>query len=843
MTLHMIGLTLIHSVWEGGVIAAILALVFAVMRRSRPSIRYAIGMAGLILMVALPIATAVNSAPPSAKAQPAADIVAPSTTHIAPVIDARSLREVEPPLRSEPISTGIDAASPISVGTSILGKLEPTLPIVVIAWLIGLLLLSGRMIYGVVQTRRIVQQATTPSHELSALVARIAERLQMRRALRALQSTQINVPMVIGWLRPVVVVPTSFFTGLAPWQLDMLVAHELAHIRRYDFLANMLQTVIETLLFFHPAAWWLSERIREERENCCDDIAVRVCGGDNRGYTATLLAIEETRHPDLVFVAAADGNSDRGALLRRAMRLMSGAPAHLDLGGRWIAGVITILAALFTTGPAVGKAAAIPLASKLDVVAMLTPESEPKTVEPTRAKADTVLHYSGAGSFGERWQWAEQRGRQLNSRSYWVGYLVAGDATGMNLVYMDRETPVRSGTSTFTGRMHIADAGNLIFSGSSLSPSFGNHAPRSVAIFLRFDRESGADRVTRVHVGSYNLPVYFGGTPVIWIDSAGDNESISKLRALYGRQSSLEIRKDLIAAIGMHHDANAMLPALTEIISSKDEPESIRREAIDAIADIRDPRAIGVLARVARTDRSIRVSQEAIESLEDVRFPGATDTLIAFANSMTDPGLRRTAIETLGNRDEPRVVAFMRKLANDGSDDRSQRDAIEALANMHEQGFTALSELALNGRDARIRGIAVEELPDADKSASALRLLVQIVQNDPDETVRRKAIDALGEARDKAGLEALRSIATGKQSDRLRREAMEAYVENADSRSVISFLKAIIANDPSMSLRYAAIEALAGLDNDVGKAAVRELARTSADPNVRRRAISILDER
>ena len=89
----------------------------------------------------------------------------------------------------------------------------------------------------------------------------------------------------------------------------MLLAHEIAHIRRYDYLANLLQTVVETLLFFHPAAWWLSDRIREERENCCDDIAVLASGGDRKNYTAALLALEESRNA----VAARTPADDRRA--------------------------------------------------------------------------------------------------------------------------------------------------------------------------------------------------------------------------------------------------------------------------------------------------------------------------------------------------------------------------------------------------------------------------------------------------------------------------------------------------------------------------------------------------
>ena len=88
----------------------------------------------------------------------------------------------------------------------------------------------------------------------------------------------VDVPTVIGWLRPVVLVPASALAGMTPQQLEAILAHELAHIRRHDYLVNLLQTLVETLLFYHPAVWWLSRRIRIERENCCDDLAVSLCG-------------------------------------------------------------------------------------------------------------------------------------------------------------------------------------------------------------------------------------------------------------------------------------------------------------------------------------------------------------------------------------------------------------------------------------------------------------------------------------------------------------------------------------------------------------------------------------
>src|SRR2546422_656218 len=109
-------------------------------------------------------------------------------------------------------------------------------------------------------------------------VARLAARLRIRRPVRVLESAVVQVPAVIGWLRPVILLPASALTGLTPLQLDALVAHELAHVRRYDYLVNLIQSVIETLLFYHPAVWWASQQVREEREHCCDDLAVVVCG-------------------------------------------------------------------------------------------------------------------------------------------------------------------------------------------------------------------------------------------------------------------------------------------------------------------------------------------------------------------------------------------------------------------------------------------------------------------------------------------------------------------------------------------------------------------------------------
>ena len=122
----------------------------------------------------------------------------------------------------------------------------------------------------------------------------LRHRLGVSRPVRLLKSALVEVPTVIGWFRPVILLPAATLSGLTPGQLEAILAHELAHVRRLDYLVNAFQCLVETLMFYHPIAWWISRCIREERENCCDDLVVEVCG-DRLGYARALVTLEGLR--------------------------------------------------------------------------------------------------------------------------------------------------------------------------------------------------------------------------------------------------------------------------------------------------------------------------------------------------------------------------------------------------------------------------------------------------------------------------------------------------------------------------------------------------------------------
>jgi hypothetical protein len=198
-----------------------------------------------------------------------------------------------------------------------------------------------------------IRQASTPGPELSALFERVIQQTRTG-AVRLLVSARAASPVVIGWIRPVVLMPVTVVTGLSVEELRVVVAHELAHVRRHDYLVNMLQRVAESLLFYHPAVWWLSGRVRAERELAADEAAIEICD-DPALLARALLQLEETRSDRAAAVAATGGN-----VANRIARLLHGEPdrsgwqpimAAVSFMGLWVAAGMWPFNAVQTEAP------------------------------------------------------------------------------------------------------------------------------------------------------------------------------------------------------------------------------------------------------------------------------------------------------------------------------------------------------------------------------------------------------------------------------------------------------------------------------------------------------------
>ena len=243
---------LLDFVWQGVVVAFLLWMVLFVMRRRSANARYIASCLALITLVALPILT----------------VCVAYTRPIPARINEQFLSSV--PQTVAAVWKGSVASAPDWLGS--LGSLA------IPAWALGVILFSLRLAWGSRQVAVLRRSGEPAEGPVLAVAAAIASRLGLTRPVRLLITSLAEGPSVVGWIRPVILLPAATLIGLSPEQLEAVLAHEFAHIRRYDYLVNVLQMVVETLLFYHPAVWWTSARIRHERELCCDDLAVSLCG-------------------------------------------------------------------------------------------------------------------------------------------------------------------------------------------------------------------------------------------------------------------------------------------------------------------------------------------------------------------------------------------------------------------------------------------------------------------------------------------------------------------------------------------------------------------------------------
>lgn len=305
-----LGWTLLHFLWQGAAIALLYALVRSLAITRSPQTRYALACLSLAAMTLAPLATWLwisPAAPPSAGA---------ATTGIAPPL------------------LGPAAASAVA------SPWEQAIPWIVIAWFTGAAAFSVRLAGGWFSATRLRAAGACPAPpNWQRTLGRLSARMRVTRAVRLLVSTLVDTPTVVGWLRPVILIPAGLLAGLPPDQVEALLLHELAHIRRHDFLVNFLQGVAESVLFYHPAVWWISRQIRIEREHCCDDLAA-AASGSVLTYARALAELETARPAHRQTVLAASG----GSLAARIRRLIHPAPPHYSVSSAWVLNAVLLSA-------------------------------------------------------------------------------------------------------------------------------------------------------------------------------------------------------------------------------------------------------------------------------------------------------------------------------------------------------------------------------------------------------------------------------------------------------------------------------------------------------------------
>jgi len=411
--LRMLGWTLLHFLWQGAGLAALFAVASSVCR-STPA-RYALAVSALVLMMVSPVITFTWL---RTQINPAVQTGAEGASTWA----GTSTQNATAPSGSHAPATASRTEQPMAMLW------------LVAAWFLGVLLLSLRTAGGLFLIERMRRKEIKPvGGELYERCVALQRRMGLDRVIQYCECHRLDAPAVLGWLRPVVLLPVRALTGLTEEQIEAVIAHELAHIRRFDGFVNLFQIAAETLLFYHPAVWWVSQRIRAERENCCDDEAISLCG-DPVNYARALTLMEEWRSAPVLMMAA-----NRSPLAERVVRLLGwdGAAGRIRVAG--LAGSFLCLVGALLAGNAFLGVAHAALGAGVS----LKQEQGSSSVmvvrpEPASAKERTAQAAKPKRSAGEKVQTNKEKDQKTSGEdNKKPSYLDAMEAAGFKNLDVD----------------------------------------------------------------------------------------------------------------------------------------------------------------------------------------------------------------------------------------------------------------------------------------------------------------------------------------------------------------------------------------------------------------------
>lgn len=319
-----IALTLIHFLWQGALIALVLKTALMFTPHQKSQLRYVFSSGAMLLNFITPLVTFFV-------------IYQPNTLNLTQPLFETSMTSIK--------------FTPSSINNGWHASIVEYFPYLTVFWLSVISILSLKLfieLYSVTQLPK--NNVLAPDDELYKRFEALAKKIGLRNTPNLLLSLDTHVPMAIGWIKPIVLLPVSMLTGLTPTQLDMLMLHELAHIRRYDYFINFIQSIVEIILFFHPAVLWVSNQMRNEREYCSDDIAVKYSGNPiayahTLADTATLCNKHRKRSIPSMAMAASGGD-----LTQRVLRLVNHHHcASSNQVSKWFAALVVLSIVLLSS--------------------------------------------------------------------------------------------------------------------------------------------------------------------------------------------------------------------------------------------------------------------------------------------------------------------------------------------------------------------------------------------------------------------------------------------------------------------------------------------------------------
>ncbi len=702
-TVQALGWALLHFIWQGAVVATLSAGIMTLLRHRSANSRYLTAVAAMLLMLALPVVTFFLLSAPSQK--PSAEIT--------PLISDENIMLPAPSVSE--IASGQQMTSMPALSRPWLemmyGRIEPVLPSLITIWLLGVLLLSLRLLGGWINAQYIKRRRSRPvDSEWQERLKYLTRKLGISRTVSMVESFLVQVPTVIGWLRPVILLPASALTGLTAEQLEAILAHELAHIRRHDYLINLLQTVIETLLFYHPAVWWVSHRMRVERENSCDDVAVALCG-DVLTYARALTELEQLRSNGPQLAVAATG----GVLLNRIRRLAGIPSSHSNRFPGLFAGLI-VISALVTVATGAHMTIVATEAITPDPATLSQSESSRATREKVEQKIAAAINQKLSS------EKTDAQSEEIRTKAE----LAAANAVKVGMTEAEIATAVETAVQAVLADEKDSDSDendveNDNETDQEPSPEKQDQKNRIVEAFIGALKDEDAN--VRAQAASA-------------LGSSRDKRAVDPLIAVLNDQSP-HVRMQAASSLGDIKDSRAVAPLIAAL---KDEDANVRMQAASSLGDIRDKSAVeGLMA--ALKDENANVRMQAASALGDLRDARAADALV-LALKDASPNVRLQAASALGDlRDSRAVDGLLIALKDENANVRMQ--AASALGDLRDARAVEPLITALKDQNPNVRMQAASALGDL-RDGRAVDALIAALK-DENANVRRQAASALSD--------------------------------------------------------------------------------------------------
>ncbi len=801
---------LLHFMWQGAAIAACAAVASVALRRASSRVRYGVLVTLFGVMAVCPVVTFFLVSP-----QPLPQTPEPTPLAIAPVLELPeplpAVREPEPP--AEPVlamtvpdaevsgevveetvvlNEGVVEAesmaaveleplpAPTVAATDTTEPLAPPaaralVPAEVAAWidridlrpyathltaayLLGVALMLARLAIALRGGRRLRRHAepVTDACIIDPLV-REAKALGLAFAPAIAYCTRVTVPTIVGVMRPMILLPTAFVTGLTPDQVGHILRHELAHLRRYDHIVNVVQGVVEALLFFHPAVWYLSRKIRIEREHCCDDLALSA-GGEAMAYAESLVQVAELSKGVVGATAGLRATGRPSQLRRRILRLLEGPRPHVRLSRAGVA-VLAVVALLGVTAAvqvtSAGQADVAETTEAMNYADLDAPVEEPEPPKPLTQE-----------------EWGVIRG-QLSSEDWWLRQAAAQELGATR----DKEF-----TYALTSLLNDPDPRVVVAAAKALGQIGDPKAARYLVATLKgidkSEGESGPNRGVRPS----NFTIMAAAADAL--AQIGGPEVMKYLR-MGMRDDDVLMRRGAIKALGQIGSDEAMALVLSAGVGAQDDWVVVA--VGEALGDVPAKLAVPALKR-ALDGADSGLARAAAIGLGKLGGPEALDLLLATVRDEKSLA-RRESIDSLAAFKDPRVVPAVAVVLRDPSHDTR----VYAAQTLQKLGYTPESPA-----DQAAYQVALGNMEVAPQfGEAALEPLCTALKSETKGTMNMAAY-ALGTLGDKRAVEPL-AKAMDAQDENDRTQFVEALNSIGGPGVVLPLVKAL--KNPGFDVR------------------------------------------